>query len=148
MAYIRIHEGTTTYPFKLDSLRDCPRHSFPVGDIPESTLAEHGVYPCVEIPQPPVPPRYRLERKEPQNIQGAWVVAWGAIALTDEEWAAKLADQWAYIRAKRNTRLADCDWTQLPDAPASTTTWAVYRQALRDITLQDDPFNILWPVAP
>jgi len=25
------------------------------------------------------------------------------------------------------------------------TAWATYRQALRDITTQADPFNITWP---
>jgi hypothetical protein len=26
--------------------------------------------------------------------------------------------------------------------------WAAYRQALRDVTLQPDPFNIVWPTPP
>lgn len=56
--------------------------------------------------------------------------------------------QWDFIRIERNRRLADCDWTQLPDAPVDTAAWAVYRQALRDITLQPDPFNIVWPIEP
>lgn len=56
--------------------------------------------------------------------------------------------QWEVIRADRNQRLVDCDWTQLPDAPTDATAWAVYRQALRDITTQADPFNIVWPILP
>ena len=56
--------------------------------------------------------------------------------------------QWAVVRAERNTKLARCDWTQLPDAPADTAAWATYRQELRDITTQDDPFNIAWPSEP
>ena len=67
---------------------------------------------------------------------------------TPEEAAATAvtADQaWAGIRARRNTMLAECDWTQLPDAPVDAAVWAVYRQALRDITTQADPFNIVWP---
>jgi hypothetical protein len=42
--------------------------------------------------------------------------------------------------------LKDCDWTQLADSPVNKTAWAAYRQALRDITAQSDPFNIEWPV--
>lgn len=57
-------------------------------------------------------------------------------------------DAWANIRASRNVMLVNSDWTQLPDAPVNTAAWAVYRQELRDITLQDDPFNIVWPTAP
>lgn len=44
------------------------------------------------------------------------------------------------IRSTRNRLLVESDWTQLPDSPLSTekkAEWAIYRQALRDITNQD-----------
>ena len=56
--------------------------------------------------------------------------------------------QWAIVRADRNAKLAACDWTQLPDAPVDQAAWATYRQELRDITTQSDPFNIVWPEVP
>lgn len=56
--------------------------------------------------------------------------------------------QWAVIRKERNILLGCCDWTQLSDARVDALSWAVYRQALRDITTQDDPFNIIWPQEP
>ena len=57
--------------------------------------------------------------------------------------------EWPLVRAERDRRLAATDWTQLPDVPLATKEmWANYRQALRDVTLQPDPFNIVWPVAP
>ena len=57
--------------------------------------------------------------------------------------------QWVVVRAERNKLLVASDWTQMPDAPdANKAAWATYRQALRDITVQADPFNIVWPVAP
>jgi hypothetical protein len=53
------------------------------------------------------------------------------------------------IRTERDQRLKATDWTQLPDVPLTTKEkWAVYRQALRDITEQPDPFNIIWPTPP
>ncbi len=53
------------------------------------------------------------------------------------------------VRETRNALLSASDWTQLPDVPlAMTQAWADYRQALRDITLQPDPFNIIWPTPP
>lgn len=53
------------------------------------------------------------------------------------------------IRAERNNLLQQTDWTQVADAPVSQTDWAVYRQALRDITAQEGfPENVTWPVAP
>ena len=53
------------------------------------------------------------------------------------------------IRNVRNTLLTETDWTQNADVPESTRTkWQSYRQALRDITTQSDPFNITWPTEP
>lgn len=53
------------------------------------------------------------------------------------------------IILQRNALLRESDWTQLPDVPLSTKeAWATYRQALRDITQQADPFNITWPTPP
>lgn len=57
--------------------------------------------------------------------------------------------EWPLVRAERNRLLQVSDWTQLPDVPLTTKEpWAAYRQALRDVTLQLDPFSIVWPAAP
>ena len=57
--------------------------------------------------------------------------------------------EWPMVRAERDRRLLASDWTQLPDVPLATKeAWATYRQALRDITEQPDPFNITWPAVP
>jgi len=56
--------------------------------------------------------------------------------------------QWAVVRVERNKLLAESDWTQLPDAPVDAAAWATYRQALRDVTTQTDPFAIVWPERP
>ena len=56
--------------------------------------------------------------------------------------------EWVIIRAERNAKLAASDWTQLPDAPVDAAEWAEYRQELRDVTDQTDPFDIAWPTAP
>lgn len=56
---------------------------------------------------------------------------------------------WPVIRARRDALLVQSDWTQLPDVPLPTkAAWADYRQALRDITQQPDPHNIIWPTPP
>lgn len=53
---------------------------------------------------------------------------------------------------KRNILLNDSDWTVMPDSPLSEekiTEWKTYRQALRDITDQEEfPYNITWPTRP
>ena len=57
---------------------------------------------------------------------------------------------WDDIRADRDQRLADTDWTQTPDVPQETIwKWKTYRQDLRDIPQkQTDPNNITWPTKP
>jgi len=77
------------------------------------------------------------------------------VPLSDEDLAQIAIDeanasetQWERVRSDRNARLAACDWTQLPDAPVDAEAWAVYRQALRDITDQSNPFEVVWPAAP
>lgn len=37
---------------------------------------------------------------------------------------------------------------QLARVPVDKAAWATYRQALRDITTQLDPFKIDWPKQP
>ena len=53
------------------------------------------------------------------------------------------------VRAERNKKLADTDWTQLADSSADATAWATYRTALRDLpTSEGFPHNITWPTEP
>lgn len=56
----------------------------------------------------------------------------------------------AEISQKRAQLLYMSDWTQLPDVSLATQAlWTTYRQALRDITLQETyPVTVTWPVAP
>ena len=57
-------------------------------------------------------------------------------------------------RTARNKLLADSDWTQMNDSPLSNedkTSWATYRQELRDMSDLASWPNIAdddWPVAP
>jgi len=71
-----------------------------------------------------------------------------AVDLSQEELTELLATQWTKVREQRNQLLLASDWTQLPDAPVSATAWAEYRQALRNVTQQTDPYNIAWPLQP
>jgi hypothetical protein len=54
------------------------------------------------------------------------------------------------IRAQRDSKLAETDWTQASDIPQATKEkWATYRQALRDIPQQEGfPATVVWPVKP
>jgi hypothetical protein len=68
---------------------------------------------------------------------------------TDEERAEIESQTAKAVRADRNKRLAESDWTQLIDAPVNVAQWSAYRQALRDVPEQAGfPFNVNWPVQP
>lgn len=62
-----------------------------------------------------------------------------------------VGDPWEAARTKRDDLLTKTDYMMMPDYPISEehrANLAAYRQALRDITKQTDPTNILWPVFP
>jgi hypothetical protein len=54
------------------------------------------------------------------------------------------------VKKFRNNLLKESDWTQLEDVPMTLKNeWKIYRQALRDVTLQETfPDNIEWPISP
>ena len=59
--------------------------------------------------------------------------------------------QWVNVRLERNHRLASTDWLVARAHESGTTLapeWVAYRQALRDVTQQADPFAIAWPKPP
>jgi hypothetical protein len=86
------------------------------------------------------------------DIRGEYVTqVWDVRDMTPQEKDAATQAQWQLVENERNQKLYLCDWTQLPDVPltpAQVEQWRVYRQQLRDVTNQPDPFNITWPVAP
>lgn len=52
-------------------------------------------------------------------------------------------------RQMRNELLTASDWTQINDAPVNSAVWSIYRQALRDLTLQPGfPWVVEWPTPP
>jgi len=72
----------------------------------------------------------------------------GADVETDAEWRSRKLDEAA--RAKRERLLRESDYVMMTDYPlADKSPWAVYRQALRDITGQAGyPHDIDWPDMP
>ena len=56
------------------------------------------------------------------------------------------------LRAMRNQMLTDTDWTQSADSPltdSQKTSWATYRQSLRDITDSATSLDdVTWPTKP
>lgn len=149
MSFVKIENGSVVqYPYSYRQLLfDNPSTSFPE-TMPNERLAEWGVFPVLSVTVPQINYTQNVQELNPEQIDGIWTQKWEVTNASQEEKDQRLADQWASVRAERNNLLYQSDWTQLPDAPVNAQTWATYRQQLRDITLQQDPYNITWPTTP
>ena len=78
------------------------------------------------------------------------VVSWDTSAVAKKETELLDAYKLEYLRAERNTKLAETDWTQSRDVTLSNDAdWKTYRQALRDITKTYKTFDtVKWPTEP
>ena len=127
----------------------------------ESVLDHIGVDPVFESPTPATT-RYQTAFKSGvKQLNGKWVWAWtiGPTFTSNEEATAaeqqaahvkRIDDeQAARVRADRDKRLVDTDWTQVADAQVDKAVWATYRQALRDVPAQEGfPHDVTWPDQP
>ena len=68
-------------------------------------------------------------------------------STTSEEQTTLTNQQWSNIRLQRDKLLQATDWRASSDLTLSDA-WKNYRQALRDVPTQSDPFNITWPEQP
>lgn len=127
-----------------------------------------GIDPVLEGPQATTTPPYQFsQRSGVEFVDGKWYTKYiagpvftdraatateAAQTAAEQEAAYKAmkdAEQAKSVREQRKTKLTECDWTQVIDAPVDQPAWATYRQALRDITAQAGfPWTIEWPVQP
>ena len=141
--YVKALNGTILeFPYTIADLRkENPSTSFPNNPGPQ-ILDAYNVYAVTDAPVPSFDSKTHRVIRGAVNQDGQWVTQWTVERLSE----ADAADN---VRGSRNHRLADCDWTQLPDAPVDHTAWASYRQALRDVTAQPGfPWNVEWPSQP
>jgi hypothetical protein len=97
------------------------------------------------------PTRYQVAfRDGVEQVDGRWFTKYSVADLDDEAKAAKDAEQAKAVRADRNQKLGQTDWTQGKDiADNISTAWATYRQALRDVPSQAGfPWTVQWPTQP
>jgi hypothetical protein len=135
--YLRIIDETINYPYSISQLRNAyPNVSLPA-ELTDLVLTNWDMYVVTPTPMP---------NDYTKNITE------GTPILTDasqSEIDYRLENQWFIVRETRNQLLAECDWTQLSDISQTIKDlWSTYRQQLREITNQSNPFNIEWPVKP
>lgn len=147
--YLRIKNNNIIYPYTFQNLRkDEYNVSFPK-HLSDSLLKNWGVYKVYPSPKPTDYTK-RVEEGTPQLIDGIYKQNWIETPATEEEIKLKIENRWEMVREIRNKLLADSDWTVLSDSPvgSSLDEWKVYRQSLRDITKEPNPFEIIWPTPP
>ena len=161
---VRIREtGAVVYESEFRALH--PNTSLPQ-QLSEALINELGADVVFEGPQATGGTVYQYsQRQGVEQVNGKWYTKYilgpvfidqvvdGVTTTAAEQEATykaqKDAEQAKSVRATRATKLAECDWTQVDDAPVDKTVWATYRQALRDISAQEGfPWTITWPESP
>lgn len=154
MNVIQVDENGVAYGYSVlaDNFRILfPTVSFPSPLTPEA-VKDYG-YGCYEFAAAPEceATQKAVEIAPQKGEDGIYLQSYEIVLLTDSELAARTEAQWAFVRNQRNFLLARTDWWVTKATETNTAISAdqqTYRQALRDITDQADPFNIAWPVAP
>jgi hypothetical protein len=148
--YLRIIDDTINYPYDIPTLRTShPNVSFPANaNLTNELLAEWGMYVVTPTPMPNDYTKNIIEGT-PVLTDGVYYQNWIQTDASQAEIDYRVENQWFIVRTQRNELLSECDWTQLADIPSETKElWQTYRQTLRDITSQSNPFSINWPVKP
>lgn len=148
MDYIQVENGEIKgYP------RPLPQNWADVSNfylLENERLREYGWYPLRFVPATKT--NNDVVTGQVFVIEGNEVVQYEQIRpKTETEIENEITILWQNIRNERNGLLMESDWTQLSDSPLTLeqkTEWSEYRQQLRNITLQTDPNNIIWPTKP
>jgi Phage tail assembly chaperone protein len=138
-------------PWTWDDMRkENPEVLFPNAYI-ESVLEAYGGVKVVTTTKPEDNHLQSAKQETPQFIDGVLTQVWTVITATESEVAQRTQEKSDEVRSTRNDLLVKSDYTQVTDFDANVdkAAWAVYRQALRDVTTQSGfPWSIDWPVAP
>jgi hypothetical protein len=148
--YLKLRDGNIIYPYTLEDLKNEHSNvSFPTS-ITTDILENFDVYPVQSVS---VNDDYTKNIVEgtPVFSGSVYIQTWNITNATEEEINTKKEEKWIEIRDIRNSLLVQSDWTQFQDSPitgSKLTEWQTYRQSLRDITNQSNPFSLTWPTKP
>jgi hypothetical protein len=150
--YLKVSGSIITYPYSVQNLKnENPNTSFPT-IIADSLLESFNIYK-VETKNSGYDSDDSKDVTEvTPTLSGSVYVQTYTISDADTETINKRREiKWSEVRSGRDSLLSESDWTQFNDSPISGSTltdWQTYRQSLRDITNQSDPYDITWPNIP
>ena len=139
-----ILDGTTVV--NTGSLKTLfPNTSFPASGVPADFLTDNNMVEFLST-LPFTEPAQKLVPADPYVKEGK-VYNVTVESTTVNESNLLKTSKWEQVRSERDRLLTDTDWRATSDRTL-TDNWRDYRQALRDIPTQTDPYNITWPTAP
>lgn len=139
-----ILDGTTVVKTgKLQTL--FPNTSFPASGVPSNFLSDNNMVELLST-LPITAPTQKLVAADPYLLNGK-VYNVTVESTTDDEKTILNNSKWEQVRLERDSLLQRCDWRASSDLTLSEA-WKNYRQALRDVPSQSDPFAITWPTEP
>jgi hypothetical protein len=150
--YLKVSGSTITYPYSVQNLKnENPNISFPT-IISDSLLESFNIYQ-VEMKNSGYDSDDTKDVTEvTPTLSGSIYIQTYTISDADTDTINKRREiKWSGVRSGRDSLLSESDWTQFNDSPISGSTltdWQTYRQSLRDITNQSDPYDITWPNIP
>jgi hypothetical protein len=148
--YLKLENGNIKYPYTTTQLKsENPNTSFPAV-LTNAVLETFDVY-FVESTEYIDDYTKNIEEGTPILSNSSYIQVWNITDATQDEILAKIEDNWVDVRIMRDTLLSQSDWTQFQDSPLNntiSTEWQSYRQSLRDVTSQSNPFNLIWPSKP
>jgi hypothetical protein len=155
--YVKISQDNVieTFPFDVKNLKnDHPNTSFPRDVSDEDFLSQFGVYKVTIENQPQIDQSTQkvTQNAMPTLVDSAWVLGWTIVNKTESEIAEYQEMASVEARRLRNMYLSRTDWIVTYHTEKGTPIpqeWLDYRQALRDVTLQEGfPFDVAWPTIP
>ena len=122
-----------------------PNVSFPKSGAPASFISDNNMLEITEWISTTKPDQ-KLTKVD-VYVEGGKAYDCKVEATTTDERTTLINNQWSNIREERDEKLKETDWRASSDLTLSDA-WKNYRQALRDVPSQSDPFAITWPTEP
>ena len=150
--YLKVSGSTITYPYSVQNLKNENLNtSFPT-IITDSLLESFNIYKVEPRSSGYDNDDLKDVTEVTPTLSGSIYIQTYTISDADTETINKRREiKWSEVRSSRDSLLSESDWTQFNDSPISGSTltdWQTYRQSLRDITNQSDPYDITWPNIP
>ena len=146
------NNAVSQYPYSVELLKQAhPNVSFPK-TLSAEVLNSYNVFEVQPSDEPTVDHTKNIVENNPVLQDGTWVQQWTTEDVSSEKINERTTLEALMVRAERDARLRDSDWTQMADSPLTDSKkaeWATYRQSLRDITTQSGfPFSVNYPTKP